>query len=325
MSRVDEPRSDRQRMPENLKINRAVNKKPTVALVGAGSLATFLAVALNHAGFKINEIIARDSAPSLRKARQLATKVGAQAVTAHSASLDAPLLWFCVPDREIRHAASTLADQLIARARLRRKAIPRFALHSSGALSSRELYPLRAAGVKVASAHPLMTFVAGAHPSLSGLKSEFKSNVPFAIEGDNAAARVARQIVRALGGESFDLPAARKAAYHAWATMTSPLLVAFLATLEEAASTAGFAPENARRKSLPIIMQTLANYSRLGPAKSFSGPLIRGDAETGRKQLTVLKKNPAARDVYIALAKVALRELPVKNRDELKRLLHEAS
>jgi len=292
-----------------------------VALVGAGSLATFLAVALRQAGFTVTEIIARDSKPSLRRARQLAAKVAAQGVTAHSARLDATLLWFCVPDREIRRAATSLSDHLLARVLANQKTIPRFALHSSGALSSRELYPLHAAGVEVASAHPLMTFVAGAHPSLSGLKSK----VPFAIEGDNAATRVARQIVRALGGESFRLPAARKAAYHAWATMTSPLLVAFLVTLEEAARLAGLVREDARRKSLPIIMQTLENYSRLGPAKSFSGPLIRGDAETVRKHLAVLKKRPRARGVYIALAQVALRELPVKNRDELTRLLDEAA
>jgi predicted short-subunit dehydrogenase-like oxidoreductase (DUF2520 family) len=159
-----------------------------------------------------------------------------------------------------------------------------------------------------------MTFVAGAHPSLT--------NVPFAIEGDDGATRVARQIVRALGGESFELPAARKAAYHAWATMTSPLLVAFLVTLEEAAGAAGFAPEDARRKSLPIIMQTLANYSRLGPAKSFSGPLIRGDAETVAKHLTVLKEDPESRAVYLALARMALRTLPVNNRKELQRMLN---
>ncbi|MFY9907287.1 MAG: Rossmann-like and DUF2520 domain-containing protein [Terriglobales bacterium] len=308
-------------MRQSLKIKNPPNKKPSVAIVGAGSLATFLAAALSHAGFTITEIIARDSKPSLRRARRLAEKVGASGVTVDSARLDATLLWLCVPDREIRRAASTLANQLVARAGLNQKGRVHFALHSSGALSSRELHPLHAAGVKVASAHPLMTFVAGVHPSLSG----FQSNVPFAIEGDNAATRVARQIVRALGGESFRLSAARKAAYHAWATMTSPLLVSFLVTLEESASAAGFAPKDARRKSQPIIMQTLANYSRLGPAKSFSGPLIRGDVETVRKHLAVLKKHPGAREVYMALAQVALRKLPVKNRDELKRLLHDAA
>ena len=292
---------------------RTTTGKPAVAIVGAGSLATFLAVALHQAGFPITEIIARDSPQSRQRARALAARVGAQAVTAHFAALDATLLWLCVPDREIRRAAWVLSDHLVARALLQQKVIARFALHSSGALSSRELDPLRKAGAAVASAHPLMTFVAGAHPSLTG--------VPFAIEGDEEAARVARRIVRALGGESFSLPAKRKAAYHAWATMTSPLLLAFLVTLEEAARAAGLTRQDARRKSLPIIRQTLANYSRLGPERSFSGPLVRGDAETVAKHLTALKKHPGAREVYVALARAAMRGLPVKNRDGLQRLL----
>jgi predicted short-subunit dehydrogenase-like oxidoreductase (DUF2520 family) len=302
-----------------------MTRKPAVAIVGAGSLATFLAVALNDAGFTITEIIVRDTPQSRKHARALAAKVSAQTVTAHSASLDATLLWFCVPDREIRGAASALAGSLAARvAAQRKKRVPnkvpskvpsqvRFAFHSSGALLSRELEPLRKAGIAVASVHPLMTFVAGTHPSLTG--------VPFAMEGDAAATQVARQIVRKLGGESFSLPAARKAAYHAWATLTSPLLLAFWVTLEEAAQAAGLARNDARRKSLPIIRQTLANYSRLGPAKSFSGPLVRGDAETVARHLAALEKHRGAREVYVALARAALRGLPVKNREGLSRLL----
>ncbi len=296
-----------------------MTRKPTVAIVGAGSLATFLAVALNDAGFTITEIIARSTPQSRRHARALAARVGARTVTAHSAVLDATLLWFCVPDREIRGAAAALAGHLAALAAAHKKnknRVPnkfRFAFHSSGALLSRELEPLRKAGIAVASVHPLMTFVAGAHPSLA--------DVPFALEGDRAATQVARQIVRKLGGESFPLPTARKAAYHAWATLTSPLLLAFLVTVEEAARAAGFTRKDARRKSLPIIRQTLANYSRLGPSPSFSGPLVRGDAETVAKHLAALKKHPGALEVYVALARAALRELPVKNREGLSRLL----
>src|SRR6202047_1771916 len=92
-----------------------MTRKPTVAIVGAGSLATFLAVALNDAGFTITEIVARDSPRSRRQARSLAAKVGAQIVSAHCAVLDATLLWFCVPDREIRGAAAALAENVAAR------------------------------------------------------------------------------------------------------------------------------------------------------------------------------------------------------------------
>ena len=210
-----------------------------------------------------------------------------------------------MPDREIRSAAAALAQHQIGRVR--------FAFHSSGALTSRELEPLRKAGVAVASVHPLMTFVADAQPSLD--------EVPFALEGDTAAVRFARRVVADLGAESFVFPAARKAAYHAWATMASPLLLAFLVTLEDAGALAGLTRADGRRRSLPIIRQTLDNYSRLGPQHSFSGPLVRGDVETVAKHLTVLKGNRVVRDVYLALAHSALVRLPIKNRKELLRLL----
>src|SRR5258707_15633861 len=193
-----------------------MTRKPTVAIIGAGSLATFLAVALNDAGFTITEIVARDSPRSRRHARTLAASVGAQSATANSAVLDATLLWFCVPDREIRAAASALAVNLAARPAAGKKGKPRtkvsskvrFAFHSSGALLSRELEPLGKAAIAVASVHPLMTFVAGTHPSLTG--------VPFAMEGDHAATLVARQIIRRLEAESFLLTAARKEPYQRW-------------------------------------------------------------------------------------------------------------
>jgi predicted short-subunit dehydrogenase-like oxidoreductase (DUF2520 family) len=288
--------------------------KSSVAIVGAGRLATFLAAALNDAGFPIAEIVTRDSARSRRRARFLAETVDARAVTPDSAALNASLLWFCVPDREIHSAALSLAPHVHARTTATGANV-RFAFHSSGALLSTELGPLRKAGVALASVHPLMTFVAGTHPSLAG--------VPFALEGDRAAMQMARRIVRELGGESLSLSPSRKRAYHAWATMTSPVLVAFLVTLEEAARAAGLAPADARRMSLPIIRQTLANYSRLGAAQSFSGPLVRGDADTVAKHLAVLKKHPAVFKVYVALAQQALRKLPARNQDELKRLLRE--
>ena len=292
---------------------KQITRRPTVAIVGAGRLATFLAVALHEAGFTITEIVARGSAGSRRHARSLAAKVGAKTKTVNSALLDATLLWFCVPDGEIQRSAAATADQLAVRTAVHKKHKLRFAFHSSGALLSRALDPLRKAGAAVASVHPLMTFVTGSHPSLT--------DVPFAIEGDEPAKRVARRIVHQLGGESFSLSASRKAAYHAWATMTSPMLLAFLVTLEEAARAAGLTRQDARRKSLPIISQTLANYSRLGPARSFSGPLVRGDAATVGKHLTVLKKDLGVREVYKALARAAMRGLPVKNREGLLRLL----
>jgi predicted short-subunit dehydrogenase-like oxidoreductase (DUF2520 family) len=305
--------------------SRPANKKPAVAIVGSGSLASFLAPALRQAGYEISEVIVRAGArpESIRRARALARKVGAKVVTVERAALSASVIWFLVPDGQIGDAAAVVA-KWVAASRLSGPAGPigaigsrglRWAFHSSGALLSDELRPLRRAGIAVASVHPLMTFVAGARPSLA--------HVPFAVEGDVGATRLARRMVRDLGAESFVLPAGRKAAYHAWATMTSPLLVAYLVTLEEAARRAGLSREAARRMSLPIILQTLANYGRRGPANSFSGPFVRGDAETVAKHLALLRIDRLTHSVYLALARIAVEKLPVKNRRELRRLLCE--
>ena len=285
--------------------------KLTVALVGAGKLAGFLVPALAEAGYRVTEIVTREQRGSMMPARALARPVGAQVATVRAASLDADVVWFAVPDSEIGRAAEKVARRMEEMGA--KSPRPRFGFHSSGAVGSRKLDSLRRAGVAVASVHPLMTFVGGAPPSLR--------QVPFAVEGDTAAVRLARRMVRELGGESFVLAEKQKAAYHAWATMTSPLFLAYLVALEEAAREAGLGRKEARRMSLPIVRQTIENYARRGPAKSFSGPFIRGDVETVEKHLALLKRSPKVQAVYAALARVALDGLPVRNRGKLSRLL----
>jgi predicted short-subunit dehydrogenase-like oxidoreductase (DUF2520 family) len=71
---------------------------------------------------------------------------------------------------------------------------------------------------------------------------------------------------------------------------------------------------------IPILQQTLANYAAFGAADGFSGPIIRGDVDTVKRHLRVLRGTPAA-EVYIALARAALRYLPAKKKSSLKRIL----
>jgi predicted short-subunit dehydrogenase-like oxidoreductase (DUF2520 family) len=279
-------------------------RKPSIAIVGPGRLGSALALELDRADYRITEIVAGSSNASRRKARALAKLVRAR-LAVSDVRLDADLVWFCVPDREIAWAARRLSDAVDWRGK--------FALHSSGALASDELRGLRLRGAAVASVHPLMTFVHGSAPSLKG--------VPFALEGDLAALRVARRIVRDLGAAPFPISKNRKMAYHAWGAFTSPLLIALLVTGERVARAAGLSTTATRNKMLPILQQTLANYVKLGPARAFSGPIVRGDASTVQQHLRVLKKIPGAREVYAALALAGLRHLPAGNRAELEKVL----
>ncbi len=289
--------------------------KPRVAIVGAGNLGTALAVALRHAGYEVEAVVApsrgasspASSPASLKKARKLAKQVGARAVVDLS-GVRAELIWLCVPDAAIAEAAGSLAAKVEWKGRV--------ALHSSGALTSDELGVLRQRGASVASVHPMMTFVKGSHslssqPALAG--------VSFALEGDAAAVRVARRVVRDLGGQAYSILKKDKAAYHAWGTFASPLFTALLATAEQVASLAGVNRKEAKRRMLPILQQTLANYAALGAAGAFSGPIVRGDVETVRSHIRTLKRIPLAREIYLSLAKAALSHFPAKNNRALRR------
>jgi predicted short-subunit dehydrogenase-like oxidoreductase (DUF2520 family) len=215
----------------------------------------------------------------------------------------------CVPDDQIVSASKSLAGNTGKRNGWN----GRIVLHSSGALTSDELASLQWRGASVASVHPLMTFVKGSQPALTG--------VSFAIEGDAAAVRTARRIVGDLGGQAFSIHKKDKAAYHAWGMFVSPLLTALLATSERVAASAGVPAKDARRRMLPIITQTVANYAALGAPAGFSGPIVRGDAEVVRRHLLALRAVPEARDVYVALARAAVKYLPAKRKDAMKELL----
>jgi predicted short-subunit dehydrogenase-like oxidoreductase (DUF2520 family) len=279
----------------------AMPEKPRIAIVGPGNLGTALALSLRRAGYAIDVVLSRPR--SDEKGRTLATQLGARVLTSPR-DLKANIVWFCVPDSEIIRTVRLFA-------KISWKG--RVALHSSGALTSDELDALRQEGATVASAHPLMTFVRGSRPELKG--------VPFTIEGDTLAVRIARKIVRALGGKAYSIRKEDKAAYHAWGTFASPLLTALLVTTEQVARLAEVKPQVAKRRMIPILFQTLVNYSAFDAGSAFSGPIIRGDVETIRKHLRVLRKNRAARKVYIALANAALEYLPARNKKSLKRVL----
>jgi predicted short-subunit dehydrogenase-like oxidoreductase (DUF2520 family) len=278
--------------------------KPLVAIVGAGNFGAALAVSLQGVGYRIEAVIARSGGASLKKAERLAKEVGARALV-DPAGLPAHLIWFCVPDAEIGRAARAFAGKI--------EWTGTVALHSSGALTSDELAALRSRGAAVASVHPLMTFVRGSRPPLAG--------VPFALEGDAAAVRLAGRVIEDVGGYAYPIRKQDKAAYHAWGTFASPLFTALLATTERVATLAGVKRKAAKRRMIPILLQTLANYAAFDAGDAFSGPIVRGDVDTVKRHLNVLRRVPAAREVYSALARAALQYLPAKNKSALKRVL----
>ncbi len=287
--------------------------KARIAIVGAGNLASALAVTLHRAGYAVSPIISRKGSTSMRNARRLAREIGAKAAAMDGSGtleVDADVVWFCVPDTATARAAGDFLRATVWEVADWKTKI---ALHSSGVLTSDELAALRNQGAAVASVHPLMTFVEGSRPALEG--------VSFAIEGDPAALRVTRGIVKKIGGRSYPINKEDKTAYHAWGTFASPLLTALLVTCEQVAAAAGVTRKAARERMLPMLKQTLGNYAASEGLGIFSGPMIRGDADTMKRHLLTLRRMPIAQEVYVSLSRAALAYLPGKNKKILEKEL----
>ena len=291
---------------------RGMTKKelgPSVVIVGAGSLAHALVLLLPQAGYRIREIVVRHTSERQKEAEKLAATTGAGLATLETAAWSSDIVWIAVNDGAIASAAELMASHKEWKGQV--------VLHSSGVLSSKELRPLKLRGASVASVHPMMTFVPGRIPSVTG--------VAWTIEGDGRASSVAKRIVRSLKGVPLSIKVENKPLYHAFAAFLSPLLVVHLETAAGLANAAGIPQSELEAVMRPIVEQTLQNYfekksSGAGAGKAFSGPLIRGDFATIENHVRALRKHKEALNLYRSLIAAALdSDLPVKNKSAIGR------
>jgi predicted short-subunit dehydrogenase-like oxidoreductase (DUF2520 family) len=281
------------------KQKREVESKPSVSLVGAGRLGTALAVALQLCGYRIEAVVAR----RLGRARRAAGLFAQRPLALSDSQLDklpqSHLILITTPDDAITTTAGRLAalQKPQGRSRMRRTV-----LHTSGALSSAALSPLSAAGFQVGSLHPLVS-VSDPVSGLLNLRGAF-----YCLEGDRLALRVARAVVRDLGGKSFSVNPRRKALYHAAAVMASGHMVALFDIAAEMLSECGLDRRSARRVLLPLLQSTVKNLSSSNPARVLTGTFARGDFATVQRHLEALL-TAGSRDAIGAYNLLGLRSL----------------
>lgn len=278
----------------------------TVSIVGTGNLAQALGPALKDAGYIVDAVLSRSNARSRKRAEALAVALRSTPVTLDDFRPKSEIIWLLHTD----DALSVTAQKLAQHGNWKSKVV----LHSSGALSSEVLAPLRRAGAFTASLHPMMTFVPGG----AGIDI---SKVPFAVEGDRGGIRAAKEIVRRLGAQVFEIHKEAKVLYHALGSFSSPMVVATLVTAERIGKAAGLSLKEVRKIMTPILLQTTVNYLQRGPALAFSGPIKRGDLNTVRRHLQELAPVPGATELYRALVKSALIDLPAMRKKEMSDLL----
>lgn len=270
--------------------------KPRISIIGTGRLGTALAVALTRKGYAIRSVVARRSR-NARKAAHLVNDAQVLAAKEMGSLLPADLFLISTPDDQIASVAAQLS-----RLHLRSKRKPT-ALHTSGALSAEVLTPLRERGWSTGSIHPLIS-VSDKQAGDAPLVGAF-----WSVEGDKAALRLAKVIVRDLEGKFFSIRSEDKPLYHAAAVMASGNVVALFDVALEMLMQCGLTRKTARSILLPLIFSTIQNLETKDPVRALTGTFSRGDLETVQRHLKALKSSGLADalELYRLLGKRSLR------------------
>jgi predicted short-subunit dehydrogenase-like oxidoreductase (DUF2520 family) len=142
-----------------------------------------------------------------------------------------------------------------------------------------------------------------------------------AIAGDTVGYWIGRK-----GGRALVLREKDKPLYHAACSLASNGFVSLEAAAVALLHAAGVRQKTAIAVLLPLLQGTLQNVKKLGLKEALTGPVVRGDVETVRRHLRVLKSHPGQEEVYRTLGREALRlvtagTLPAHKLRALTRLL----
>lgn len=149
-------------------------------------------------------------------------------------------------------------------------------VHLAGALGLDVLdgHPRRA------SLHPLTSIPTGP------LGAQRLFGATYAAAGDLAVT----ELSTALDGRTIAVPDAKRAAYHAAATVASNHLVALMGQVARIAAANGL-PTDAY---WDLVRATIDNVVELGPAAALTGPVARGDWATVARHLETLAEDERA-------------------------------
>jgi predicted short-subunit dehydrogenase-like oxidoreductase (DUF2520 family) len=185
---------------------------------------------------------------------------------------NAAIVLLCVPDREIGAASAAIAPGPIV-------------AHVSASAPLSLLEPHDRFTM-----HPLLTVV--------GEGAVF-TGVTAAVDGNSAhTLAIAHALATRLGMRPREIPAARRALYHASASTAANFLVTVLGLAEQLAQRAGLD----RADLEPLVRAAVENWTERGAQAALTGPVARGDEVTvERQRAAVLLAAPETIPLWDAL------------------------
>ncbi|MGB9772924.1 MAG: Rossmann-like and DUF2520 domain-containing protein [Bacteroidota bacterium] len=274
--------------------DRAPLAEQSIAILGAGGVGGAFAAAFQKKGLRIAAILSANEQSAKRLARQVHCRFAITDIEKLPDEIS--LLIIAVPDGVIQE----LAEAIAARAPLHFRSLT--ALHTSGALSSDALQPLRERGAGVGSIHPLQMF-----PRSQSLKERAGRlfGIPFTIEGTKRATLIARQIVQLFSGRAIAITREKKPLYHAAAVFASNYLITTLSAANEVLRASIGKPEKIFE---PIVRSSIQTALLTSPEEALTGPIERGDAATVQRHLRALNASlPHLVPLYVVLGMETVR------------------
>lgn len=245
-----------------------------IAIVGSGRVGQALGRALVSKGALVVAVASRSAAHADSAAAFIGGGVRAVGV-AEVAGLASRVI-IAVTDRYIVDVAEMLAaDDL-------RDAI---VVHTSGAMGTASLQPLRDRGAACGVMHPLQTIGDAA------LAPAIFANVPFAVLGDARAVEWATSLAALLGAWVLHPREQHLASYHAAAVIAGNSMFAIVDAAARLMVDAGV-PDDLAGAALGPLARTSLEHALAGGAEMLTGPVARADLGTLRRHLEATRHTP---------------------------------
>lgn len=241
-----------------------------IVLIGAGRVATALALAFSEQGHDILKIISRTAG----KAASLASMLGCEYADKTDIPAEAEVVIIAVND-------DALGDVL---AEMKYGGTPVIA-HTAGSVGLQVFENSKPAGHGVF--YPLQTFT-------HGREYDF-SSIPLFIEANNEHSKaILEALAASLSTKVFYLDSEKRKYLHLAAVFACNFVNHMYHSGKEITAMAGMD----FNVLLPLLRETMNKAADMGPEKSQTGPAVRNDKNTIEKHLDLLSFSPDLQKIY---------------------------
>lgn len=244
-----------------------------IAFIGAGNLATNLALAIHHLDYNIVQVYSRTS----ESATSLASLVNAEAITSiKDVVVDADLYIFSVKDAVLE---TLLSEMPLTKG---------IWIHTAGSISISIFKKFTA---RYGVLYPLQTF--------SKQRTIELINVPLFIEAsDRDTFKELNELSLKLSSNVCELESSKRAYLHLTAIFACNFANNLYSISKEILDKEGIA----FNALIPLIQETTAKIGDMSPQEAQTGPAVRFDENVINKHLALID-NPMDKEIYSLMSK----------------------